>query len=122
MVWPFLEYLLDCWIGQGICEFILSVYYLKDSIIEHFGREYHSAKITYISEEKPLDTGGGLLFAIKNISSKQSFLVLNGDTFFVVPLSDLTDFHRKNSSALTFSLFRTTETKRYLSVGYFIRM
>lgn len=113
---PFLEYLLDYWISQGVCKFILSVGYLKNIIIKHFGQEYRGTKIRYALEEEPLGTGGGLLVALENVPAEQSFLVLNGDTFFAVPLPVLLDFHRRSSSALTFSLFRTTETKRYLGV------
>jgi D-glycero-alpha-D-manno-heptose 1-phosphate guanylyltransferase len=113
---PFLEYQLDYWISQGIREFILSVGYLKNIIIDHFGKEYCGAKMNYINEEMPLGTGGGLLTAINNISSDQPFLVLNGDTFFKVPLRALMDFHKKNSSSLTFSLFRTNEFQRYLGI------
>jgi D-glycero-alpha-D-manno-heptose 1-phosphate guanylyltransferase len=114
---PFLEYLLDYWIHQGICEFVLSVGYMKGIITEHFRQEYRGAKIIYTVEDEPLGTGGGLLLAAKSIPFKQPFLVLNGDTFFAVPLPDLLNFHDRNSSALTFSLFRTNETKRYLSIG-----
>ena len=77
---PFLEHQMDYWIGQGINRFILSVGYLKDLIIDHFGDKYKKASIEYAIEHKPLGTGGGLLLAAKNIT--EPFLVLNGDTFF----------------------------------------
>ena len=34
---PFLEYLLDYWIERGVTYFILSVGYMHEKIIEHFG-------------------------------------------------------------------------------------
>ena len=37
---PFLEYLMDYWIEQGISRFILSIGYLSQSIIDHFGKKY----------------------------------------------------------------------------------
>ena len=37
---PFLEYLMDYWIGQGISRFILSIGYQSQSIIDHFGKKY----------------------------------------------------------------------------------
>ena len=44
---PFLEYLLDYWIDEGISKFIISVGYLKDIIIKHFGNEYKNIPIEY---------------------------------------------------------------------------
>ena len=56
---PFLEYLLDYWIAQGICHFILSVGYRHEVITAHFGIHYRGAQIDYAIEATPLGTGGG---------------------------------------------------------------
>ena len=111
---PFLEYLMDYWIEQGISRFVLSIGYLRQSIIDHFGKKYRETTINYIIEESPLGTGGGLLMSAKGLF--EPFLVLNGDTFFEVDLKDLTAFHEKNKSEWTISLFRTTNPERYMSV------
>ena len=42
---PFLAYLMDYWISQGICRFILSVSYKKNKIIDYFGTKYKNASI-----------------------------------------------------------------------------
>ena len=42
---PFLEHQMDYWIKQGINRFILSVGYLKDLIIQHFGNTYKGVAI-----------------------------------------------------------------------------
>ena len=111
---PFLEHQMDYWIGQGINRFILSVGYLKDLIIDHFGDKYKEASIEYAIEHKPLGTGGGLLLAAKNIT--EPFLVLNGDTFFEVDLTKFFNFHLKHESEWTLSLFRAKQNERYLGV------
>jgi len=111
---PFLEYLMDYWIEQGISRFVLSIGYLSQSIIDHFGKKYRETTINYIVEESPLGTGGGLLMSAKGLF--EPFLVLNGDTFFEVDLKDLAGFHKKNKSEWTISLFRTTNPKRYTSM------
>ncbi len=113
---PFLEHQLDYWIAQGISEFALSVGYRRQDIIGHFGIAYRNAAIRYAVEEEPLGTGGGLLLASAALPSDRPFLVLNGDTFFEVPLAELTDFHRRNESDWTFSLFRTVESGRYMGM------
>lgn len=55
---PFLEYLLDYWIDQGIERFILSVGYRGDVIVDHFGNGYRRVPIAYAFESQPLGTGG----------------------------------------------------------------
>ena len=111
---PFLEYLMDYWILQGVTKFILSVGYLKDLIINHFGNKYKGISIEYVVESEQLGTGGGLLLASKNLN--ETFLVLNGDTFIEVNLNNLYKFHLKCKSDWTFSLFRTNQFERYMGM------
>lgn len=112
---PFLEYLMDYWIRQGVDNFILSIGYQQNVITEHFGSLYRSVPITYSPEESPLGTGGALLVASRNLAAP--FLVLNGDTFFEVPRSSLTAFYKRNASECTLSLFRTGEDQRFGGVA-----
>ena len=44
---PFLEYLMDYWIEQGISRFVLSIGYLSQSIIDHFGKKYLECSLYY---------------------------------------------------------------------------
>ena len=111
---PFLEHQMDYWIKQGINRFILSVGYLKDIIIEHFGNTYKGIPIEYAIENEPLGTGGGLLLAEKGLT--EPFLVLNGDTFIEVDLDNLYEFHLERKSEWTFSLFRTSQFERYMGM------
>ena len=111
---PFLEYQIDFWISQGVTKFILSVGYLKQIIIDHFGDSYHTASINYIVEDEPLGTGGALLFAAQRLT--ETFLVLNGDTFFEVNLNNLITFHKKQQAELTLSLFKSNQLGRYMGV------
>ena len=111
---PFLEYQLDFWIEQGITRFILSVGYLKESIINHFGRNYHGAVIDYVEESEPLGTGGGLLLAANDLD--EVFLVLNGDTYIEVDLENFYKFHEKSNSIWTIALFSTSDFSRFLAL------
>ena len=111
---PFLEYQMDFWISQGVTKFILSVGYLNHIIIDHFGDSYHTASIDYFVEDDLLGTGGALLMAAQGL--KETFLVLNGDTFFEVNLNDLCLFHNKHNAEWTMSLFRSKDLDRYMGV------
>ena len=105
---------MDYWIGQGVNKFILSIGYLNQTITEHFGRGYQEASIDYVIEDKPLGTGGALLMAAQGLN--EPFLVLNGDTFFEVDLNLLNDFHKKQRSEWTLSLFRANQSGRYMGL------
>ncbi len=111
---PFLAHQMDYWIGQGVNRFVVSVGYMKEVIMDHFGPSYRSTPLTYAIEEKPLGTGGGLLLAAQGL--KEPFLVLNGDTFFEVDLDELLGFHAEHASEWTFSLFQTNEVGRYMGM------
>ena len=113
---PFLEHQLDHWIGQGVQRFVLSVGYRSEAIRAHFGGAYRGVPIDYAVEAAPLGTGGGVLLGAALLPPGESFLLLNGDTFFDVALDRLRAFHRANAASLTFSLFRTTETGRYMGM------
>jgi len=105
---------MDYWIDQGVNRFVVSVGYMKEVIMGHFGVSYRTTPLTYAIEEIPLGTGGGLLLAAKGLN--EPFLLLNGDTFFEVDLTELLNFHAEHSSEWTFSLFRAHEVGRYMGM------
>lgn len=111
---PFLEYLMDYWINQGISHFILSVGYQKEVIMSHFSDEYHGASIEYSIEESPIGTGGGLIKAAQKLSDP--FLLLNGDTFFEVDLREMIDFHHYKKSDWTLSIIKLNQSNRYMGI------
>ncbi|SIO93694.1 nucleotidyltransferase family protein [Vibrio spartinae] len=114
---PFLEYLLDYWMNQGVSHFILSVGYQYSVIQDYFGTSYRGCDISYAIEPSPLGTGGGVLLAIAKLNNKdEPFLLLNGDTFFAIELDKLTQFHQQTQSDCTFSLFRADEAQRYMGI------
>jgi D-glycero-alpha-D-manno-heptose 1-phosphate guanylyltransferase len=111
---PFLAYLIDYWYQQGIRHFILSVGYMHQHIIQHFGAQYQDATITYAIEYQPLGTGGGLLLALKQVKTQAPVLVLNGDTYFEVSLSKLEMELQIKHADLMFAAFESTNQERYM--------
>ena len=64
-----------------IKEAVINVHYLGDQIIEYINKKKFNLNITIINEkEKILDTGGGILNAIKYFN--ESFLCINPDTIW----------------------------------------
>ncbi len=114
---PFLDIQIKYWISQGINNFILSVGYKNEIIVNHFGSKFEGAKINYTIEDIPLGTGGAILKAIAENNITEPFLLLNGDTYFDVSVKHLHEFHSKKSSNFTFSVFKSDNTSRYLGLN-----
>jgi D-glycero-alpha-D-manno-heptose 1-phosphate guanylyltransferase len=112
---PFLAYLLDFWITQGVNRFVLSVGYKHEAIQNKFGSEYKGVEVDYAVETLPLGTGGGLILSSKKLRSPEPFLILNGDTFFNVNLIDLLKHHLTCEADITLSLIEIPGNKRYNS-------
>jgi len=113
---PFLKYLLEYWIKQGVDEFILSVGYKHKFVQDYFGSQFRGVKISYVVEASPLGTGGGFLMAADNIQKNSHFLLLNGDTYFEIQLSKLLHFGVDRAADWCFSVFSSNETSRYLGL------
>jgi D-glycero-alpha-D-manno-heptose 1-phosphate guanylyltransferase len=111
---PFLEHLMDYWIGQGVSRFVLSIGYRGNLISEHFESSYRGIPLEYSVEETPIGTGGALLLAARRLA--EPFVLLNGDTFFEVDLESLASFHHARGSRWTFALFRTSDDRRYMGM------
>lgn len=110
---PFLCYLIDYWIMQGVRHFILAVGYKYRYIQTMFGNYYAGAEITYSIETLPLGTGGALLSALDYLKTEGDFIMMNGDTYFKVDLKELTRSHHDNQADMTLCLKRVVENSRY---------
>ncbi len=111
---PFLERLLDYWVGQGVRRAVLAVGYKHELIRDHFGNMHRGCELAYSVESEPLGTGGALLLALSHLKASP-FLVLNGDTYFAVSLETLKAFHQSRRASATLALFRSEEP-RYTGV------
>jgi len=68
--------------SHGIEKVVINVHYLADQIIDYIDKNNFNLKIIISNEKnKILDTGGGILHAIKNFS-KDPFIVVNPDTIW----------------------------------------
>ncbi len=114
---PFLEHLMNYWIGQGIERFILSVSYRADLIQHHFGDSFGGVKVEYVVEPEPLGTGGALLLCQRTKQLQAPFLLLNGDTFFAVDAKSLQSLSLQGDADWTVCLFRSNDDHRYLALG-----
>lgn len=113
---PFLEHLLDYWISQGVERFVLCVGYMSESISNHFGNDYKGSGIEYSIDQGELGTGGALSLALSRFPRSGNFLVLNGDTYFPIPIPKLEIGLRNTTSDWVIGLFPSTDLARFIPV------
>lgn len=97
---PILENLIDSFVKYGFVNFYISVNYLADQIIDHFGDgTKFGINIQYIHEKKRLGTAGALSMLKSRL--KEDFIVANGDILTNLDFLDALDFHNTRKSDLT---------------------
>lgn len=109
---PFLQILFDWAYKRGATRYIVAVSYLKESIINYFGKEYKGIPIEYSVEDEPLGTGGGIKKAA-SICKGKDIIVMNGDTYFDVDIKDMLRVHRSNNNDLTVAGRKISDMSRY---------
>jgi len=111
---PFLAYVLDHWISQGIQRFVLSTGYLGNVIQTYFGETYRDATIDYVHEQSPLGTGGALRLALNSVRwVNETALMANGDTWFPVVLQQLCGDAKQQNVPITLALKTIDTNDRY---------
>lgn len=96
---PFLEILLSSLAEKGFTRIILSVGYLADKIISHFGNQFLNIELVYVIEDKPLGTGGAVRLAIGK-SSQDHIFVFNGDTYLDLEVDEVEQMWQAKRSAI----------------------
>lgn len=106
---PFLEYVLEVLRKDGIKEVVISVGYLGDFIKNHFGDgKKFGVKIDYSEEKYPLGTAGAVRKAQRFF--KETFLVINGDTYLDTDLAQVLSFHESKKTGATIVLAKRKST------------
>ena len=112
---PFLEYVLDGLVSSGVRRVILAVGYQNRLVREHFRDRYRELPLIYSIEETQLGTGGAVLHAIRQTSSKD-VLVLNGDTWVDIDHAALMDVHRAQEALWTMAVAPVSNCSRFGTV------
>lgn len=96
---PFLEYIFKYLKKNGIVRVILSVGYKWENINAYFGDCFEGIDIVYSIEAEPLGTGGAIKKA-KQFVNDENVFIINGDTFFDVPLDNLHSVFQKEDKLM----------------------
>lgn len=78
---PLIVWLIKSLKQAGINEFVINLAYLGDKISHYLGDgRLFGVSIVYSQEPEPLETAGGIIFALP-LLGKEPFIVVNGDIF-----------------------------------------
>jgi D-glycero-alpha-D-manno-heptose 1-phosphate guanylyltransferase len=103
---PFLAHLLDYLARQGVTRVVLCTGYAADPVWDAaVSHAPEGIRLVESREQTPLGTGGAVKQALPQLGER--FFVVNGDTFFDVPLQRLIDNHDLNEAQLSLALVRS---------------
>lgn len=108
---PFLHYVINHLQKEGIEEFVFSLGYKSESIIDYLNQ---SSMINYqlSIEKEPLGTGGAIKLACEKVRNK-NVIIVNGDTLFSVSATSLCEFHEQHHADCTLCLKPMKDFDRY---------
>ncbi|MGI9325556.1 MAG: nucleotidyltransferase family protein [Pseudomonadales bacterium] len=99
---PILESIIERFVAAGFCNFYISVHYLSEQLVQHFGDgERWGASIQYVKEDHPLGTAGALGLLPHAKLPDCPIIVMNGDLLTQVDLQELLKFHHENQALAT---------------------
>ncbi|MBI4286527.1 MAG: NDP-sugar synthase [Chloroflexi bacterium] len=112
---PFLEYAIGYLRQHGIDEVVLAQSHLPVPIRDYFGDgSRFGLRISYAIEETPLGTAGAVRNAERYLGSAgEDCLVLNGDIFSDINITDMIDFHLSRRAKVTIALTPVDDPTSY---------
>ena len=112
---PFLFYLFQNWINKGFNDFILSLHFESEVIIDFIENQKKSllkdCNVRYVVEPTPLGTGGAISYLIKKTNLDDIFFVANADTWIEDGYSVLNEIEGN-----VIGVVEIDDTQRYGSV------
>ena len=113
---PFLAHQIARAAASGVTRIVMATAYRAEMFAEVFGdgSEY-GLQITYVHEDEPLGTGGGIRNAASSLRSgpEDPVVVLNGDVLSGHDLGAQIDLHRKADAAVTLHLVEVPDPARF---------
>ena len=100
---PILEHIIENAKLEGFSNFIISINYLGDMIVDYFGSgDRWGVNIHFVREDSPLGTAGalGLLDPIPT----EAFIITNGDVITDIRYGELLDFHNRYKASATMAV------------------
>jgi NDP-sugar pyrophosphorylase family protein len=98
---PLLEHWIDKLRAFGICDVVINLHHLPETVVNYFGSgERWDMRIQYSREQELLGTSGALR-QVKPLFEDERFLVILADSQSTCALHDLVEFHERCGSVAT---------------------
>jgi len=109
---PILEHTLDLSKKHNFSDVVLTLHYLPNIVRDYFqsGEEF-GVNLTYLVEEKPLGTAGGVKNAERYLDG--TFVVFSGDVLTDINLGKALSFHKQKGAAATIVLTQVANPTDY---------
>lgn len=109
---PFVDFQIKNWLSQGITSLVFILHHEAEMIKNHIMNEHTKllkrGLIHFVVEPYPLDTGGAISNAVRELSIKENFLVTNADTWLSSGFNLLS-----NAEAPALAITEVSDISRY---------
>lgn len=82
---PFLYLQIEHWLNQGVRDFTFLLHHKAGQIVDFLQRMQTSSlkecKVRWVIEPMPMDTGGAISYAVRELDLIDDFLITNADTW-----------------------------------------
>ena len=114
---PFLALQLENWVAQGIRSFVFLLHHHADQITGFLDTVKNGllkdCEVVSLVEPAPMDTGGAVAYAVRELGLDGDFLVTNADTWLGSGIRELTA-----SRAPAMAVIRLNDSSRYGQVQF----
>jgi len=111
---PFLQYLLKKWVDKGFNDFIFSLHFEANKIVDFIESQKSNlvnCNVRYVIEPMPMGTGGAISYLLEKVYIEDFFFVTNADTWIEEGYDVLSEI---NSNVI--GLVEIEDVRRYGSV------
>lgn len=102
---PYLEYLLDWLIAQGIGDIVITVHTHAQQMYDFLAdRPQYAGRVRMVTEKTLVSTVASARTGLKQVTNRQSF-IMTGDTIWDVDIADVYTRHVRNNAKATAMVF-----------------
>ena len=109
---PILDHTLDRLVAHGVHHVVMSSPYLEEAFHPFIQARRDEPTITWVTEERPLGTGGAIVHALDAVGD-QPFFALNGDILTDLDLTAMMQAHRAGAAAVTIALHHVLDARAF---------
>lgn len=90
---PFLQIQIEHWIKQGIQDFTFLLHHQSDLIVSYLKKEKNgilkNCDVSWVIEPTPMNTGGAVAYAVREMNLTGNFLLTNADTWLGIGIQEI---------------------------------